>query len=152
MGPTPEQQAFLREHRIAVVGAIRRDGRPHLTLVNYAVEDDGTVIFSSAGDRAKIKLLRRDPRVALCVLSEEPHLRYLTVYGRVVAFVEDEQEVLQAMHRIHERTQGGPLPPEHLPALRERIRREGRVIMRIQVDEALPWRPRRTPWPPLPAG
>jgi PPOX class probable F420-dependent enzyme len=140
---TPDQAAFLRENRYAVVAALRKDGRPHQTLIIYALEGDDTIIFSSGGDRAKLKLLRHDPRISLCVLSEEPHKRYLTVYGRA-EFVERHEDVVAGMLRIHAQLRGEPLPESERPALAARAEREGRVLVRVKIEDALPWRPPRT--------
>jgi PPOX class probable F420-dependent enzyme len=140
---TPEQVEFLRHNRYAIVAAIRRDGTPQQTLVIYALDGDDTVIFSSGGDRVKLKLLRRDPRISLCVINEEPHIRYLTVSGRA-EFVEDHASVVESMLKIHTQLRGEPLPAAERPAFAERARREGRVIVRVKIEDALPWRPPRS--------
>jgi PPOX class probable F420-dependent enzyme len=140
---TPEQIEFLRQNRYAIVAAIRRDGTPQQTLVIYALEDDDTIVFSSGGDRAKLKLLRRDPRISLCVLNEEAHMRYLTVTG-TAEFVEDHAQVVEYMLKVHSQLRGEPLPAEERPDFEERARSEGRVIVRVKIEDAIPRTPPRS--------
>jgi PPOX class probable F420-dependent enzyme len=58
---------FIRERHHAVLTTQRRDGRPQLSNVSYAVGDDGVVRVSVTDSRAKTKNLRRDPRASLHV-------------------------------------------------------------------------------------
>ena len=49
---------------------IRRDGRPQLSNIVYAVADDDTIRISVTAGRAKTKNLTRDPRASLYVCRE----------------------------------------------------------------------------------
>ena len=53
-----------------VLVTIKRDGRPQLSNINYAVRD-GVVRISVTDDRAKVKNLRRDPRASLYVVRDD---------------------------------------------------------------------------------
>jgi PPOX class probable F420-dependent enzyme len=59
--------AFAREHRNAVLTTLKRDGRPQLSNITYALGDDGVFRVSVTATRAKYKNMRRDPRVSLHV-------------------------------------------------------------------------------------
>jgi len=61
---------FARTHRNGVLTTIRRDGRPQLSNVVYAIVDD-TIKVSLTTDRAKTKNLGRDPRASLYVCRED---------------------------------------------------------------------------------
>ena len=62
---SPTAVDFVREHRNGVLVTQKRDGRPQLSNIIYAVGDDGVIRISITADRAKYKNLRRDPaRVA----------------------------------------------------------------------------------------
>jgi len=79
---TPEERkAFLREHRLAVVGVERRNAPPQLSPVYYVMDGDDLLISTTA-TRAKAKAVRRTSRVSVCVLGERRPFPYLTVYGR----------------------------------------------------------------------
>jgi PPOX class probable F420-dependent enzyme len=58
---------FVRQHRNGVLVTQKRDGRPQLSNVIYAVDDAGTVRVSVTADRAKAKNLARTPVASLHV-------------------------------------------------------------------------------------
>lgn len=58
---------FARAHRQGVLVTARRDGRPQLSNVLYAIDGEGVVRVSITADRAKYHNLRRDPWAALHV-------------------------------------------------------------------------------------
>ena len=53
-----------------VLVTLKRDGRPQLSNINYAVRD-GVIRISVTDGRAKVKNLRRDPRASLYVVSDD---------------------------------------------------------------------------------
>ena len=71
---------FLREDRVGVVSTLNNDGSSHLTTMWYLLADDGTLILSTLGRNQKVKNLRRDPRIAICVPDGN---RYVSLSGRV---------------------------------------------------------------------
>jgi len=71
---------FLREHRNGVLTTIKRDGRPQLSNIIYAVQDDGTIDISVTAPRAKTRNAARDPRVSLHV-SRDDFYAYAVVDG-----------------------------------------------------------------------
>jgi PPOX class probable F420-dependent enzyme len=62
---------FARHHRRGVLVTMKRDGRPQLSNIMYAIDDAGVVRISITADRAKAKNLARDPRAALHVTQED---------------------------------------------------------------------------------
>lgn len=62
---------FVRPRHRMVIATTRADGRPQMSPVSGGVDDHGRLVISSYPDRAKIKNADRDPRVSVCVLSEE---------------------------------------------------------------------------------
>ena len=65
---TPDQRAFLDEHRSAAMVTLRRDGTPHAVQVGVAVVD-GALWSSGTARRARTRHLRRDPRATLFVFD-----------------------------------------------------------------------------------
>ena len=57
--------AFARERHQGVLTTQKRDGRPQLSNIAYAVGDDDVIRISVTDSRAKTKNLRRDPRASL---------------------------------------------------------------------------------------
>lgn len=61
--------ARTRDHGVLVT--LKGDGRPQLSNINHAVDDEGVVRVSITADRAKYANLVRDPRVSLHVTAED---------------------------------------------------------------------------------
>jgi PPOX class probable F420-dependent enzyme len=71
-GPDPRLLAVLAEHRWGVLATLKRDGRPQLSTIGYAVDPDtGLVRISVTADRAKTRNLERDPRAGLHVTGPD---------------------------------------------------------------------------------
>ena len=69
---TPDEaREFLRDNHHAVLATFRSDGRPQLSPVLAVVDDEGRVMVSTRETAMKTKNLRRDPRVSLCLLSDQ---------------------------------------------------------------------------------
>jgi len=66
--------------RLGVLTTIKRDGRPQLSNISYAVGDDGVVRISVTDGRAKTANLRRDPRAGLYV-GRSDGWAYLVIEG-----------------------------------------------------------------------
>ncbi|QQQ79164.1 PPOX class F420-dependent oxidoreductase [Saccharothrix sp. 6-C] len=67
-----DPHALLAKSRIGVLATIKADGRPQLSPIMPSYDQGAGVIRVSTTDRtAKVANLRRDPRVALEVTSED---------------------------------------------------------------------------------
>jgi len=62
---------FVRSHRNGVLVTQKRNGRPQLSNIIYAVGDDGLVRISITADRAKAKNLAREPVASLHVTRDD---------------------------------------------------------------------------------
>ena len=132
---TPEERKqFLLTHRLAIVGMLRREKSPQLSPVYYVMDGDDLLISTTA-TRAKAKAVRRDARVSVCVLGEQPPFPYLTVYGR--GRIEDAG-VVDVMMRVGEKMYGQPLAESMRPAVEERARNEQRVVLRVTPESFFP--------------
>ena len=100
---------FLREDRVAVISTLNTDGSPQVTTSWYLLQEDGTLIMSTPCRTQKVKILRRDPRIALCVGDER---RSVSRYG--TAAISEDQNVVRrdleqlAVHYIKEETARAP--------------------------------------------
>ena len=90
---------FLKEDHVAVVSALNRDGSSHLTTMWYLLTDDGTLVMSTPSRNQKVKNLRRDPRIAVCVGDAA---RSVSLYGRV-SISEDQALVREDLEHLVER-------------------------------------------------
>jgi PPOX class probable F420-dependent enzyme len=62
---------LIAEQNRGVLVTLKRDGRPQLSNIMYALGDDGLVRISVTDDRAKTANLRRDPRAGLHVTTDD---------------------------------------------------------------------------------
>ncbi len=86
---TPEQDAYLREHSMAVLATGRRDGSPQLSTIGY--DFDGTdIAISVTSDRAKWLNAVRQPRVSMLVLDGR---KQLILYGTAEAVADDPARI-----------------------------------------------------------
>lgn len=74
--------AFARSNRQGVLVTQKRDGRPQLSNVIYAVDDAGLVRVSITADRAKYRNLLRDPRGSLHV-TQDDFWAYVVLEGEI---------------------------------------------------------------------
>lgn len=81
---------FLREDHVAVISTLNKDGSPQITTIWYLFREDGTLIMSTPGRTQKVKNLRRDPRIAVCVGDER---RSVSLYDTVT--ISSDQNVIR---------------------------------------------------------
>ena len=67
------QQALsaARDRNQSVLTTLKSDGKPQLSNVLHAVDDEGVIRVSTTADRAKYANLRRTPWAALHVLGKD---------------------------------------------------------------------------------
>ena len=88
--PMPDKIAeFLRRPRPAVMATVAADGRPVRVATWYLLEDDGHVLLGLDAQRARLKHLENDGRVALTALDENWY-NHVSLQGRVVSIKDDE--------------------------------------------------------------
>jgi PPOX class probable F420-dependent enzyme len=87
-------RSFLEEPHFAVMATINASGTPQLTVMWYALHPtEDVVLLNASRSLLKVKNLRRDPRMAVCV---EEGMRYVTLTGTaelVEDRVQQEREV-----------------------------------------------------------
>lgn len=128
-----EARRFLRDHRRAVLSVRRRDGGPQMSLVMVALDEQGRAVISSRETAYKVKALRRDPRVSLCVFGEDFFGGWIQVDGTA-----DILSLPEAMEPLvdYYRTTAGEHPDwdEYRRAMRD----QKRLLIRITVERAGP--------------
>jgi PPOX class probable F420-dependent enzyme len=62
---------FLRPRHRGLLVTRRSDGGPQLSPVTCGLDAQGRIVVSTYPGRAKTRNARRDPRVSMCVLSED---------------------------------------------------------------------------------
>jgi len=125
--------SFLSSHPRAVLATTRSDGRPQLSPVVVAVDDDGPVLVSTRETAIKAKNLARDPRAELCVISDGFFGEWIQAEGNAqLIHLPDALPILEDYYR---RISG-----EHpdWADYRAAMQRDKRLIVRITIDRAGP--------------
>ena len=78
-----EREAFLAETHVAVVSIAEGERAPLAVPVWYAYEPGRVLRFVTGGASRKARLIRRAGRVSLCVQTETPPYRYVSIEGPV---------------------------------------------------------------------
>ena len=120
---------FLRPRHKGLFVTSRSDGRPQMSPVTCGVDIDGRMVVSTYPDRAKTRNARRDPRVSVCVVSDDWDGPYVQVDGR--AEVLDMPEALDGLVEYFRCISG-----EHpdWDEYREAMARQGKSLIRVHIE------------------
>src|SRR5207253_11048860 len=80
-----EIRAFLTSSppHTGKVATVREDGRPHVAPVWYAVDNDGSICFTTGESTVKGRNLRRTGYAAMSVDDERPPFFFVMLEGTV---------------------------------------------------------------------
>ena len=128
-----EARAFVAQNSQTVVTTLRQDGSPSMSPVNVALFDDGTVVISSRETAYKVKHLRRDPRIWLCVLTEQFYGEWVQLEG--TAEIQSLPDAMEPLVDYYRRLSG-----EHpdWDDYRAAMTRDQRVLIRVRPERAGP--------------
>ena len=124
---------FIRENHRAVAATRRRDGSVQLSPVLVNLDGEGRGVISSRETAIKVKNLRRDPHIQLCVFENHWPGQWSGCDG--------EAEILslpEAMEPLIDYYKRFPDENPDWDDYRERMRREERVLVRIELQRAGP--------------
>jgi len=128
-----EARDVLRTQHRAVLATVKSDGSPQLSPVSVGLDDAGDAVISSRETAYKVRNLRRDSRVWLCVLPDEFFGRWVQLEGRA-----EVVSLPEAMPLLEDYYRG--ISGEHpdWDEYREAMRRERRVLVRVVLERAGP--------------
>ena len=120
---------FLRPRHHAILLTTRRDGRPQSSPNTCGVDAEDRIVISTYPERAKVHNIRRDPRVSVCVLSDEWNGPWVQVDG--TAEVIDLPDALEPLVEYFRSISGEhPDWDEYRTAMRD----QGKSLIRITID------------------
>jgi PPOX class probable F420-dependent enzyme len=126
-------RAVLSEQHRAVLATYRRDGGAQMSPVTVGVDGDGYAVVSTRETAYKVKNIRRDPRVSLCVLPDSFYGNWIQVEG--TASIVDLPEAMDGLVEYYRRISGEHPDWDDYRAAMERDRR---VLLRIRIERAGP--------------
>jgi PPOX class probable F420-dependent enzyme len=132
MNAEQAREFVARNHR-AVLATIRRDGRPQLSSVSYALDQDGRIKISVTRDRAKTRNLLRDPRATVEILGDD---WYQNLVVEATAEIQDGPALLPELRRVYELIRGEPHPD--WAEFDAAMVRDGRVLLALTIERLYP--------------
>ena len=123
----------IREQHKAVLATMRDDGTPQMSPVLVAVDGDGRVLVSTRETAVKVRNLRRDRRVWLCVLPDGFFGRWVQVEG--LAEIVSLPDAMDGLVDYFRRVSG---EHENWDDYRAAMERERRVLLRVTLTRAGP--------------
>jgi PPOX class probable F420-dependent enzyme len=120
---------FLRTRHHAIVVTRRSDGGEQTSPVTLGIDDQGRLLVSTYPERAKVHNIRRDPYVAMCVLSQDFDGPWVHVEG--TAEVLDLPEALDPLCEYFRSISG-----EHpdWEEYKEAMASQGKCLVRLTVE------------------
>ena len=124
---------FLAEHQFGALATNKSSGHPHLSTVLYSWDGGERIArISTTADRLKVRQLRKDPRAALYVSSED-HWSFAVVEGTAelspVSITPGDPTGLELL---------GMVPPFDGPAEQDAFLRQmvadRRLVIRLRAD------------------
>jgi PPOX class probable F420-dependent enzyme len=124
---------FMRQNRRAIMATRRRDGTAQMSPVIVNVDGEGRVIVSSRETAIKVKNLRHDPFAQLCVFADQWPGPWISADGEaeIVSLPEAMEPLIDYYKRF-------PGENPDWDDYRERMRRQKRVLIRIELQRAGP--------------
>ena len=123
---------FMREHHRGILATTRQDGRPQMSAISVGVDGQGGAVISTREGAFKTRHIRRDPRVSVCVMSED-FRNWIQIDG--TATVVSLPEALDPLVDYYRAVAG-----EHpdWDDYRRAMEEQRRVIVRIDIERAGP--------------
>ena len=124
---------FVRTNHRAILTTLGKDGTPRMSPVVVGVHQDGHLLVSTRETAYKVRNLRRDPRVWLCVIPVQFFGQWIQVGG--TAEIVSLPEAMPGLEDYYRGISG-----EHpdWADYRAAMERERRVLVRIALTEAGP--------------
>ncbi|MCW2933549.1 MAG: hypothetical protein JWM19_4511 [Actinomycetia bacterium] len=128
-----EALEFVATDHHAVLATLKADGTPQLSPVTVGVDDSGHAVISTRQTAYKVRNVRRDPRVWLCVLPDGFFGKWVQIEG--TAEIVELPEAMEQLVDYYRRISG-----EHpdWDDYRAAMERDKRVVLRVTIAKAGP--------------
>jgi PPOX class probable F420-dependent enzyme len=123
--PAPVEE-LLTQPNHATISSLRPDGHP-VSVPTWYLYENGRILVNMDGGRKRIEYLRNDPRVSVSAMDPQDWITHVSVQGRVVEWVDDDE--LADIDRIATHYTGQPYG----------VRHRQRVSAWIEIDRWHAW-------------
>jgi hypothetical protein len=110
------------------LGTINKDGSPHVVPIWYTVDEQDNIIFNTGGESEKVKNIRRNNRVRLCVDDQTPLFSFVIIDGIAQIERNELSEIYKRAKIIAARYMGD----DKSEAYGRRNSGEGEVLVKIK--------------------
>ena len=125
---------FLTKHHWGILATRRKNGNLQMSPVTVGLDEQGRAIISTRETAYKVNNLRRDPRAALCAITSSFHGEgWVQINGK--AEVISLPQALDTLDYLQRQAYG---EHKNWPEFHERMARERRVIIRINIENVGP--------------
>jgi PPOX class probable F420-dependent enzyme len=128
-----QARRFIKDNPRSVFATRRKSGRPQLTPIVAALDDDGRLMISSRASAYKVRNATRDPRVSVMFQTNQFFGGHVQVDGTAeIISLPDAMELLVDYYRR--------LSGEHpdWDEYRAAMEAEKRVLIRVTIERAGP--------------
>jgi PPOX class probable F420-dependent enzyme len=123
-----EIRSFLMDTaRTGKLATVRKDGRPHVVPIWFTM-DGGDILFNTWHTRVKVKNMRRDNRVSICVDEEVQPFSFVIIEGEAEIINPTPEENLKWATEIGGRYMGADRAVEY----GKRNGVEGELLIRVK--------------------
>lgn len=129
-----EIDAYLAGPHVAHFASVREDGTPHISPVWYQWVD-GKVTVVSGDSAVKTRNVRRNPKVALSVATDEWPYQYVILEGDAVVRSDNLKEAVRSIFSRYEGNERGEQDANELTEGDQKL-----VAIEIDVNRVLSWK------------
>lgn len=130
---TAEIEEFLSHPRVAQLVTLRASGMPHVAPVWFLWEN-GRALVMADGDAVKVRNIRRNPAVALCVSTAGRPYSYVTIEGMADVTAEGLADMAHKTCALYDGPERGA------EFARELLAGGGMALIAIAVDRIISWK------------
>ena len=134
---TPEEiDAYLDGPHVAHFASIRPDGTPHISPVWYQWRRDAGTVTVVSGDAAvKTRNIRRNPKVAVSVATDEWPYQYVILEGDASVRSDQLKDAVRSIFSRYEGAERGEQDAAELTEGGQRL-----VAIEVAVNRILSWK------------
>lgn len=130
-----EREIFLAGVHIGIVSIPQEKRGPLTVPLWYRYEPGGVVEFETGRDTRKGRLLQVGRRVSLCVQTETPPYKYVSVEGPVTAI--EPADLARDTRPLAHRYLGPAIGEKYLAATDTEEMRQGAILVRLRPEHWL---------------